>query len=108
MEEEGDSSLSLEMQFYYRRVAMALLESDPDNALDSIEAVCSSLETLQGGDVPRLPDYFCRLIFMETRNHLKDLQILHNLMMAASALIRNNQGLSLASGLHQLLPAVVR
>ncbi|KAJ1952878.1 histone H4-like TAF Taf6, SAGA complex subunit [Dispira parvispora] len=92
--------LSKELQLYFDRVTDALLS---DN--DVLRA--TALESL-GVDpgIHQLVPYFTQFIANQTTHHLKQLRVLHTMVLAARALLSNPR-VFVEPYLHQLMPALL-
>jgi hypothetical protein len=115
---EAPAELSREMQYLYSRVVKMVMGNaggGPTTAVDSAlgaqravsstgtDLVCECLRSDIG--LQELVPYFCRFVYLQTKQNIRDVGLLMALMHMCAALMANPR-VNLIPCLHQLLPAV--
>ncbi|CAM9380771.1 unnamed protein product, partial [Ectocarpus fasciculatus] len=94
---EPPADLSREMQYLYSRIVKRAVSSS------LTDLVCQCLRSDAG--LQELVPYLCRFVYLQTKQHTRDVGLLMALMQMANAML-DNPKLNVVPCLHQLLPAV--
>lgn len=115
---EAPSELSREMQYLYSRIVKMVMNNAAGGTTTSVGSVLGAQHAISstGTDLvceclsndiglQELIPYFCRFIYVQAKQNLRDVGLLMALMHMCSALMANPH-VHLIPCLHQLLPAV--